>query len=278
MDKKLVIRDINQLNENIKVMSSSSVLLLCTILFLILSIVIWLFAGTVTEKAHIRGVVFPDRGTSDVCLPKSGVVRSIFVQKGQEVHAGQHIALVSVGDSYSVVTSSADGLVFSCKQDNEPFEAFEPVVSLISDSGTDGTVMLLAYSDLMNLKDIEVGQEVQVWPSNEKTDEVGYVRGKVAKVSHYPAERSETERKIKDQEYINELIPEGVTSFEIMVSLDTDPDDPSLLDWTFDKAYHPDMSVGTLCDAIVITHTYSIFEYLFLKANAGKNKVQYWLD
>lgn len=258
-------------------MSSSSVVLLCTILFLILSIVIWLFAGTVTEKAHVKGVVFPDAGTVDISLPKSGVVRSIFVQKGQEVHAGQQIALVSVDDSYSVVTSAGDGVVFSCKQDNERFDAFEPVASLIKESGTEGSV-LMAYSDLMNLKDIAAGQDVQVWPSNENTDEVGYVRGKVLSVSHYPAEKSEVRRKIKIQEYINELIPDGGTSYEIVVSLASDPDNPDLLDWTFDKEVHPDMSVGTLCDAIVITHTYSIFEYLFLKAKADKNKVQYWLD
>ena len=114
MENKLVKRDISHLNESIKVMSSSSVVLICTILFLILSIIIWLFAGTVTEKAHIKGVVFPDSGTTDICLPEAGVVRSIFVQKGQEVQSGQHIALVSVGNSYSVVAASSDGVVFSC--------------------------------------------------------------------------------------------------------------------------------------------------------------------
>lgn len=274
----MVKKDIKQLNESIKVLSVSSVVLLSVILFLILSVVVWLFAGTVTEKSHIKGVIFPDGGTSDVCLPKAGVVRNIFVQKGQKVHAGQHIALVSVEDSYSVVTSASDGVVFSCKQDNEAFEAFEPVASLIDGTGTQGSVVLLAYSDLMNLKDVMAGQEAQVWPSNEKTDEVGYVRGRVAHVNHYPAERAEVERKIKVPAYLNELMPEGVTSYEIVLNLDADPDNPARLDWTFDKEDHPDMNVGTLCDAIVITHTYSIFEYLFLKAKANKNRLQYWVE
>lgn len=278
MENKLVKRDINHLNESIKVMSTSSVVLICTVLFLLLSIMIWLFTGTVTEKAHIKGVVFPDGGTTDISMPKAGVVRSMFVQKGQTVHPGQHIALVSVGDSYSVAVASSEGVVFSCKQDNETFEAFEPVASLIDETGKDGAVILLAYSDLMNLKDIAVGQEVQIWPSNEKTDEVGYVRGSVAGVSHLPADRSEVERKLKGREYINEIMPAGITSYEILVNLATKPGNPAMLDWTFDKENHPDMSVGTLCDAIVITHTYSIFEFLFLKAKADKNKVKYWLE
>lgn len=278
MENKLIKRDINQLNDDIKVMSSSSIILMCTILFLVLSIVVWLFAGTVTEKAHIRGIVFPDSGMTDVCLPQAGVVRSIFVQKGQEVQTGQQIALVSVGNSYSVVVSTGNGVVFSSKQENEVFEAFEPIVNLIDDSGRGNAVMLLAYSDLMNLKDIAAGQEVQVWPSNEKTDEVGYVHGTVAHVSRYPEEKAEAFKKLKTQQYVNELLPEGVTSYEIEVDLTVKEDNPAILDWTFDNEDHPDMSVGTICDAIVITHTYSIFEYLFLKAKSGKNKVQSWLE
>lgn len=279
MENKLIKRDINQMNDDIKVMTSSSIILMCTLVFLILSIIVWLFAGSVTEKAHIRGVVFPAGGMADVCLPQAGTVRSMFVQKGQEIRAGQQLALVSVGNSYSVVTSSSDGVVFSCKQDNEPFEPFEPVVSLVSnDSGSGASVILLAYSDLMNLKDISPGQDVQVWPSNEKTDEVGYVRGKVSSVSRYPAKRAEASKKIKAKEYLDELLPEGVTSFEIVVKLAAEQDNPDLLDWTFDRGYHPDMSVGTLCDAIVITHTYSIFEYLFLKARAEQNKIQRWIE
>lgn len=279
MENNLIKRDINQLNDDIKVMSSSSIALMCTLLFLLLSIVIWLFAGTVTEKSHIRGVVFPDSGMTDVCLPQAGVMRNVFVQKGQEVKAGQQLALVSVGNSYSVVTSSIDGVVFSCKQDNEPFEPFEPIVSLNgNDDDGNASVVLLAYSDLMNLKDIDAGQDVQVWPSNEKIDEVGYVRGRVSSVSHYPVKKAEAARKIKAQAYLDELLPEGVTSYELVVDLAVEKDNPALLDWTFDRGEHPDMSVGTLCDAIVITHTYSIFEYLFLKARVEKNKIQRWIE
>ena len=252
---------------------------MCTLVFLVLSIIVWLFAGTVTEKSHIRGVVFPDSGMTDVCLPQAGTVRSVFVQKGQKVSAGQQLALVSVGNSYSVVTSSSEGVVFSCKQDNETFESFEPVVSLVGNGdGGGNSVILLAYSDLMNLKDVTPGQDVQVWPSNEKMDEVGYVRGKVASVSHYPAKRAEAAKKIKAQAYLDELLPEGVTTYELIVNLAVEKDNPALLDWTFDRGEHPDMSVGTLCDAIVITHTYSIFEYLFLKARAEKNKIQRWIE
>lgn len=269
-------RDIQQLNDNVKVMSSSSVVLMTTILFLVLSVIIWLFAGSVTEKARIKGVVFPDTGISDISIPQAGVVRSIFVQKGQQVNEGQRIALVSVGDSYSVLTSTSDGIVFSSKQDNDSFDAFEPVASLIAD-GT-GQVMLLAYSDLTNLKDIAPGQSVQVWPSNEKTDEVGYVRGKVTGVSRFPVEKTEASRKIKFQDYTNALFQDNTPYYEINVMLEENPNQPGLLNWTFDKDHHPDMSAGTLCDAIVITHKYSIFEYLFLKAKRTGNKVKAWVE
>lgn len=274
----MIKRDINQINDDIKVISSSSIVLMCVLLFLMLSIVLWLFAGTVTEKANIRGVVFPDSGMNDVCLPQPGVVRSMFVQKGQEVSVGQRIALVSVGDSYSVVTSNDNGVIFSVKQENETFEAFEPIVSMVDDPKNTRRVRLIAYSDLMNLKDIAAGQSVRVWPSNEKMDEIGYVRGRVMRVSRYPVDKAEVSKKIKTKGYINELLPENVPYYEVDVEIGANPDNPTLLDWTFNKGEHPDMSVGTLCNAIVITHTYSIFEYLFLKARTGSNKVRNWLE
>lgn len=279
MDNKIFRKDIVQLNENIKVKSLSATVVLSTALILVLSLCLWLFTGTVTEKSYIKGVVFPVGGTTDATLPQSGVVRSMFVQKGQTVRKGQQIALVSVDDAYSVISAATDGTIFSTKLDNEPFEAFEPIVSIVDPSNDKGFgLVLLAYSDLKNLKDLGVGQEVQVWPSNQKKDEIGYVRGNVSRVSHFPVARSEAESKVRIGEYMNELIPDNVSYYELEVSFRTSPDNPSELDWTFDNMQHPDMKMGTLCDAIVIKNTYTIFQYLFLRAKSSANKVREWSE
>lgn len=278
MENKLVKRDINQLNESIKVMSSSSVVLLVTMLFLVLSIIIWLFAGTVTDKASIKGVVFSASGTSDISIPQAGTVRSIFIHEGQKVQAGQHIAMVSIGSAYSVLTSDCDGIVLSCKQDNESFEAFEPVATLVRDCDEDKGLVLVAFADLDNIKDIAKGQNVQIWPSNEDKDEVGYVRGRINKVDKLPIDRDQVANRIRIPEYIDALTPGNQISYQVIVNLNRSAQDPSQLDWTFDNNTHPQMNIGTLCDAIVITREYSIFEFLFLKARKNRNKVNSWIN
>lgn len=279
MDNKIYRKDIVQLNENIKVKSLSVTIVLSLALILIMSLCLWLFTGTATEKSYIKGVIFPIGGTTDATLPQGGVVRSMFVQKGQAVRKGQQIALVSVDDSYSVISASVDGTIFSTKLDNEPFEAFEPIVSIVDPSNNSGAgLVLLAYSDLNNLKDLSVGQEAQIWPSNQKKDEIGYVRGNVSRVSHFPVARSEAASKVRISEYMSELIPENMSYYELEVIFRTSPNDPSKLDWTFDNMQHPDMKMGTLCDAIVIKNTYTIFQYLFLRAKTSVNKVKEWSE
>lgn len=279
MDNKIFRKDITQLNENIKVKSLSATLVLSTALILVLSLCLWLFTGTVTEKSYVKGVVFPVGGTTDATLPQGGVVRSMFVQKGQAVRKGQQIALVSVDDAYSVISAATDGTIFSTKLDNDPFEAFEPIVSIVDPSSDrEFGLMLLAYSDLKNLKDLSAGQEVQIWPSNQKKDEIGYVRGNVSRVSYFPVARSEVASKVRISEYMNELIPENMSYYELEVVFRMSPDNPSKLDWTYDNMQHPDMNMGTLCDAIVIKNTYTIFQYLFLRAKASVNKVKEWSE
>lgn len=277
MENKYISRDIRQLNDNIHVMTSHSVFLLVSMLILTLSVIVWLFTGTVTDKAYLKGIVFPTNGTVDVCVPHSGIVRTTFVREGQKVNAGQHIAFISVGDSYSVITSSVTGTVLSFKDNNETFEAFEPVATLVDEKQQDAGRMLMAFSDMDNLKDLKPGQSVQVWPSNEDKDEIGFVRGIIRKVSRLPIEGGQISSLIKIPGYASEIGADKSVVYQVEVDLLEDAANPDQLDWTFKGYTHPDMGIGTMCDAIAITRTYSIFEYLFLKGEIRKNKVRYWL-
>ena len=108
----------------------------------------WGFLGTVSDKVYYSGVVFPSEGTTDVSLPNRGMVRTIFVHSGDHVSKGQSVALISVEDSYSILTSTVEGTVISTKVDNEPFEAFEPIISVVSgNQGQTQRSMLIAYID-----------------------------------------------------------------------------------------------------------------------------------
>ena len=80
-------------------------LLALTALLLLGAFFVWGFLGTVSDKVYYSGVVFPVQGTTDVSLPNKGMVRTIFVHNGDRVTPGQSVALISLGDSYSILTA-----------------------------------------------------------------------------------------------------------------------------------------------------------------------------
>lgn len=121
-----------QIGKTLKVTALPTYLLVCTALLLIGAFFVWGFLGTVSDKAYYSGVVFPSEGTTDISLPHRGMVRTIFVHSGDHVSRGQTVALVSVEDSYSILTSTVEGTIINTKVDNEAFEAFEPIVSVVS--------------------------------------------------------------------------------------------------------------------------------------------------
>ena len=180
-----------EINEHLRVTAVPTYLLATAIIILLGAFIVWGFLGTVSDKAYYSGVVFPVQGTTDITLPNKGMVRSMLVHNGDSVHEGQTVALVSIGDSHSFLTSTVDGLVISAKTDNEPFEAFDPIVSVIDGNATGDQAQrtqLIAYADNEAQRDLRIGMEAQVWPADEKRDEIGYVRGRITQVVRYPAD------------------------------------------------------------------------------------------
>ena len=134
-------------------------------MLLLAAFFVWGFLGSVSDKVYYNGVVFPLEGTTDVSLPNRGMVRTMFVRSGDPVTPGQSVALISMEDSYSILTSTVEGTVISTKVDNEPFEAFEPIISVVGGSDLQSTrAMLIAFVDNAGQRDLREGMTAQVWP------------------------------------------------------------------------------------------------------------------
>ena len=122
-----------QIADHLRVTYVPAYLLAAAIALLLGAFVVWGVLGSVSDKAYYSGVVFPTQGTTDVTLPNKGIVRTMMVQNGDSVRVGQTIATVTIGDSYSFLTSTVNGLIISAKTNNELFEAFEPIISVVDD-------------------------------------------------------------------------------------------------------------------------------------------------
>ena len=228
---------------------------------------VWGFLGSVSDKVYYSGVVFPPEGTTDVSLPNRGMVRTLFVRNGDHVTQGQTVALISMDDSYSILTSTVEGTVISTKEDNDPFEAFEPIISVVSGNGSQsGCAMLIAYIDNAGQRDLREGMMAQVWPENEKRDEIGYVKGRVVRIDRYPVAAHQVRQTLKSEEMARRLLSSGEMMYQVHIELLSSPQDPSQYDWSFGQPEDVDMNVGTYCSVLSETRRRSMFQYLFEEA------------
>ena len=256
-----------QIADHLRVTYVPTYLLAAAGALLLLAFIVWGVLGNVSDKVYYSGVVFPVQGTTDITLPNKGIVRSILVHNGDSVHEGQPIAMVSIGNSHSFLTSTVSGLVIHSKTDNEPFEAFDPIISVV-DAGTGNQesqrARLIAYADNDAQRDLRIGMEAQVWPADEKRDEIGYVRGRITQVVRYPANAVDVRQTLKSDNLVQQLLGDGdKIVYEVIIDLQRDPADPTSYDWSFGQPDDVSMDFGTYCSVLTETRRLSMFQYLF---------------
>jgi len=266
-DSEKTIQSPDQLADHLRVTYVPTYLLATAGGLLLAAFVVWGILGSVSDKVYFSGVVFPVEGTSDVTLPNKGIVRSILVHNGDSVHEGQTIAMVSIGNSHSFLTSTVSGLVIHSKTDNEPFEAFDPIISVVNagiGNQESQRAQLIAYADNDAQRDLRIGMEAQVWPADEKRDEIGYVRGRITQVVRYPANAAEVRQTLKSDILVQQLLGDGGGAvYEVIIDLQRDPADPTRYDWSFGEPDGVSMDFGTYCSVLTETRRFSMFQYLF---------------
>ena len=262
--RKQKLQSPEQIGNVLKVTALPTYILAATALLLMGAFFVWGFLGSVSDKVYYSGVVFPQEGTTDISLPNRGMVRTMFLHSGDHVTQGQSVALISVNDSYSILTSTVEGTVISSKVDNEPFEAFEPILSVIDgQESTTQRAMLIAYIDNAGQRDLREGMMAQVWPEDEKRDEIGYVKGRVVRIDRYPVSENEVRQTLKNEEMAGRLLSSGEMMYQVQIDLLASPEDPSQYDWSFGEPEDVNLNVGTYCSVMSETRRRSMFRYLF---------------
>ena len=266
-----------QICDHLRVTYVPTYLLAAAAALLLVAFIVWGFIGNVSDKAYYSGVIFPVEGTTDITLPNKGIVRSMMVRNGDSVRLGQTVALVSIGDSHSFLTSTVSGLVISTKADNEPFEAFEPIVSLVGNIPAGAQrqrTLLLAYASNDSQRDLRVGMEAQVWPADEKRDEIGYVRGYITQVVRYPADAAKVRQVLKSDILARRLLEQDDVVYEVIINLHRNPSDSTRYDWSFGEPDNVSMEIGTYCSVLTETRRRSMFQYLFESSRTHLRNLQ----
>ena len=254
-----------QLSEYVKVTSVSPLLIACTILLLLGAFVLWGVFGTVTDRVEYSGLIFPHHGTDDVTMDSQGTITKMYVHTGDTVTVGQLIARVRTLDKDSMVHSTLGGTVLFTKQEREGFEPQEPLISMVCEEHVDHTVhtMLVAYVDMETQNSLREGMEAQVWPKGEERDEIGYVRGVITSIDHYPTPREEIINQLKSTAMAEALFSMGEGAWQVIIELKPDSQDSTHYDWSFGQPHHVNMGVGTYCNVLTETQRRSMYQYLF---------------
>lgn len=269
-------RSPSELGEYVRISNIHGRVILSAIAFLSIGILAWCFFGTMTDKEHVQGVIFPTEGTNGVSIPNGGVVKEVFIHKGDLVEIGQALALVSVSGAYSIVSAPFEGEVLSYLPENETFEAFEDIVNLLP-AGMSGQVKsVTAYANFKTKRFLAPGQTAQITPANETRERIGYVRGKVVSVSAYPISRKEAVLKFQNASLADQIFPDDASVFEVEIEMDSDPQ--GRLDWSFASKEHVDMSVGTFCNIEIVVKSRNIFHYLLENLKETENSIKLWAN
>ena len=126
--------------------------------------------------------------------------------------------------------------------------------------------MLIAYVDNAGQRDLRVGMEAQVWPENEKRDEIGYVKGRIIRIDRYPVAADVVRQTLKSDEMAQRLLESGGLMYQVHIELLPSADDPTHYDWSFGEPEDVNMNVGTYCSVLSETKRRSMFQYLFESA------------
>lgn len=176
-DKALQQLETPEITETeIKITKASTCVIIASMAIMVIAVFVWCLLGSISDRSTVSGVVFPIDRIIDINLPNRGTVRSTFIANGEVVVKGQSVAMVSVGEAYSMVSSPVAGTVLNIKKENEDFEALAPIATIISNDDESGcsTVAFVPFEISRKLKS---GMRVEVTPKNLTREKNGYIVG-----------------------------------------------------------------------------------------------------
>lgn len=234
----------DDLDRLMRVTSPKTWLALLALCALIAGALGWGLLGRVpVEVASQGGILLKRDSISEVVAQESGVVSRVIVRDGDAVREGQILALLQ-GDGEETVTvkSFSDGTVTEVLVEE----------GMVVDRGTqvaviergDEPLQAVMYVPIEEGKRIEKGMDAFVSPSTVASEEFGYIRGTVSRVSAFPPSEGHMMLLLENRDLVNSLRGNG-DQLEVIVDLKRDPSAPSGLEWTTPQGPPVEISNGT---------------------------------
>jgi len=225
--KKLSSPD--QLDKRINLIGRGGIFGLIAILLLIAAGLVWAFTGTVTTTVHGSGILTNDSaGVKVVAAAQEGIVKTVFLNTGDQVKSGDPIVCLSQDGKEVEVNSLFDGEILELRVTEGEFVPAGTTVALLTNPSNNFVVMALFPAAEGKL--ITEGMQADVVPSIVKPEEYGSMPGKILSVSERPVSSAEVQAFLQDEELV-ELLTGGEPPIMVIVEVQTDSSSASGFKW-----------------------------------------------
>lgn len=277
---------------------------LVTVLFLILSGIVWAIFGVMADKVSGTGLMVDTAGLANVAPSTSGRLLTLKPKIGDSVQKGQVVATV---EQYSTeqelarlkadlnnttsrvdmaakvaqlnaltdkllrdgqVVSPANGIVTEIKANpGDVLAAGTPLFSLRL-SPEQEEIKVLLYVPALDGKKILPGMTVQITTGTSDFNEYGSLIGRVNRVSEYPVSAEGVTRWSGSKETTNWILQRsGGSAMEVHIDLIKDPDTVSGYLWSSISGAPEKLTAGTACTGNIVVKRQAPITKAFQKLN-----------
>ena len=247
--------------------------------------VAWCFLGTVTRSIGVTGIVFPHYGIKQVNSQVSGIVSYLQVEVGEEVEAGDLIAIIpqqellqqmeqahqqgdqawldSLYEEYqavSMIYTPVSGRVVDLVQEGSAVEAGDLIVGGTNADATTNETEIRAYIPSTVAQSIQKGMEVRVYPNTSDTESYGYVQGMVSNIYDYPITETDISQTL-GRFYTSQIIPQNENIVEVRITL-VGGVEASTGAWARAEGGSIAIDTGMLCEMDVVVEEMTPWQFL----------------
>ena len=257
------------------------------LLALVLAGVAMVFTVPVSRSVEISGIVFPHNGIEPVKSKRDGVVSSLQVKVGEQVEAGDLIAIVpdtrtleeietarengasrqelevlyGQYQAESMIYTPISGRVVELAEPGEHLGAGDTVAGITNADQYTNESEIRTYVPVGTAQSISKGMQVRVRPQYSPPGQHGYLPGLVSGISDYPVAQADVSREL-GRFYSSDNVPQSGNIVEIRVTLLLDPE-AAQAGWNGVGGEGLTLDVSTLCSMEVVIAEQTLWEWLF---------------
>jgi multidrug resistance efflux pump len=238
-----------QLDQLMKVADPKRWIALTAVGVLLLGALIWGFVGRVESTVQADCVIIPKSGTYDIVTTTEGTVRDVLVQRGDQIAAGEPVAVVETidGARQDIVAPVPGEVIERLATSGDFVEVGTPLVNF--DREDDDLAVLMYVSPSVS-GELEPGMEANISPDTATREQYGFLEGQVEEIAPFPSTRAGMIALLNNDTLAEDLTSaSGGTPVEVWVTPDA-ASTPTGFKWSNSDGPEK-LRAGTLCTAEV---------------------------